>query len=171
MTGQVIELLFDRNLWRFKGRPRSNETCEHGGNVAHLFWRDADSQHRKLGHCLSPQGLTAPCRWRQRPRRSHLRCLVKQKPGTYMAVHDTSVSVVFFRIPWTCLQTKPGSSDSMTTRRNGTWSVTRCAHCPPPVHSASAKSIQGRKMPTFLPLFVLRSGSRSRILPTPTSRS
>lgn len=41
----------------------------------------------------------------------------------------TLVCLLSFRAQWTCLRTKHAFSDSMTTRRSGTSSVTRCNIC------------------------------------------
>lgn len=179
MTGQVIEPLFDGGLSRFKGCSSSNETLERGGNVDHLFWQDADSQHRKWGHCVSEVIVQGPevllfCFWRQRLCHSRLRWSKKGKIGKYVAVNVPNVYVSLFRIPWICLQTKPASSDNMTTRRSGTWSVTRCTHrFLSFIHNVqpSAKSIQQHRITTFGLLYFVRRGSKSRILLTPTSRS
>lgn len=94
MAGRVIEPHFDSDLSCFKGRPSINETWELRGNVYHLFWQDADSQHRKWGHSLGPQSfscavLLAPETPPQLPQ------LVKQKEMKnkemkYLAANDTT---------------------------------------------------------------------------------
>lgn len=123
MTGPVIGRYPDSSMLCYEEMCCLNntETKEREGDARRLLQQDAKCQHRKWGHGISLENVVIS---------------LLMAPETHKdTMNETNAYIIcFFLFPrtlWTCLQTKPGSSDSMTMRRSGTWSATRwiCELC------------------------------------------
>lgn len=177
MPSRVSEPHVDSSLLCFKGRTSSNETREVGGNVYHLIWQDADSQHGKWGHCLGPQSfscavLLAPETLSQPPQTG------KQTENIgNMRLQMTPMFLFYFSefnepasrqspAPQTVWQREEVGPDLWPGELIVVIGLTITHTCP-----HSAKSIWQLRITTFVLLDIVRRGSRSRILLTLTSRS